>query len=64
VATLGTSNKGQYKVVAQSGVELSDKIGEVIIKNTRFQYEHSLAARSVVIFIALNESDSNHKSPR
>jgi hypothetical protein len=28
-------------------VELSDKIVEVIIKNTCFQYEHSLAAWSV-----------------
>jgi hypothetical protein len=28
------------------GAELGDKIG-VIIKNTRFQYERSLAARSV-----------------
>jgi hypothetical protein len=28
-------------------VELSDKIVEVIKKNTRFQYERSLAARSV-----------------
>jgi hypothetical protein len=29
-----------------SGAEVSDKIVEVIKKNTRFQYEHSLAARS------------------
>jgi hypothetical protein len=30
----------------QSGAELSNKIVEVIKKNTRFQYERSLAARS------------------
>jgi hypothetical protein len=29
------------------GAELSDKIVEVIKKNNRFQYERSLAARSV-----------------
>jgi hypothetical protein len=29
------------------GAELSDKIVEVIKKNTRFQYERNLAARSV-----------------
>jgi hypothetical protein len=28
-------------------VELSDKIGEVIIKNTRYQYERNLAARRI-----------------
>jgi hypothetical protein len=35
---------------------------EVIKKNTRFQYERSLAARSGAIFIALPKSDSkrNH----
>jgi hypothetical protein len=38
-------------------------IGEVIIKNTCFQYEHSLAAWIVAIFIALAKSDSNRKSP-
>jgi hypothetical protein len=42
--------------------ELSDKIGDVIIKNTCFQYEGSLAVQSVAIFIALTESDSNRKS--
>jgi hypothetical protein len=33
--------------VARSGAELRDKIVEVIKKNTRFQYERSLVARSV-----------------
>jgi hypothetical protein len=28
-------------LAVQSGAELSDKFGEVIIKNTCFQYEHS-----------------------
>jgi hypothetical protein len=47
----------------RSGAELSDKIVEVIKKNTRFQYERSLVARSVAersgaIFIALSKSDS------
>jgi hypothetical protein len=42
-------------------VELSDKIVEVIKKDTCFQYEHSLVARSVAIFIALTESDSNRR---
>jgi hypothetical protein len=32
--------------VAWCGAELSDKIVEVIIKNTCFQYERSLAPRS------------------
>jgi hypothetical protein len=36
------------------GAQLREKIGEVIIKNTCFQYKHSVA-----IFIALTESDSN-----
>jgi hypothetical protein len=50
-------------IFLQRGAELSNNIGEVIIKNTRFQYEHSLAAWSGAIFIALTESDSNCKSP-
>jgi hypothetical protein len=31
-------------LAGQSGVELSNKIVEVIIKNTHFQYKRSLAA--------------------
>jgi hypothetical protein len=34
-------------IFLRRGAELSDKIVEVIIKNTSFQYEHSFAARSV-----------------
>jgi hypothetical protein len=49
-------------IFLQRGAELSDNIGEVIIKNTCFQYENTLAAWSGAIFIALTESDSNHKS--
>jgi hypothetical protein len=49
-------------IFLQRGAELSDKIGEVIIKNTCSQYENTLAARSGTIFIALTETDSNHKS--
>jgi hypothetical protein len=41
------------------GAKLSDKIVEVIIKNTCFQYERSLATRSEAIFIALTKSNSN-----
>jgi hypothetical protein len=36
-------------------VELSNKIVEVILKNTGFQYERSLAAWSGAIFIADQE---------
>jgi hypothetical protein len=39
-------NSNSDFLAARSGVELSDKIVEVIKKNTRFQYERSLAARS------------------
>jgi hypothetical protein len=34
-------------IFLRRGAELSDKIVEVIKKNTSFQYEHSLAALSV-----------------
>jgi hypothetical protein len=60
---LGWNSNSDF-LAARSGEELSDKIVKVIIKNTRFQYERSLAARSIAIFIALTKSDSNRKSPR
>jgi hypothetical protein len=44
------------------GAELSDKIVEVIKKNTRFLYQCSLVVCSGAIFIALTKSDSYRKS--
>jgi hypothetical protein len=45
------------------GAELSDKIVEVIKKNTRFQYKRSLVAWSVAARSDIYR-DSNRKSPR
>jgi hypothetical protein len=50
-------------IFLRRGAELSDEIVEVIKRNTRFQWERSLAAQSVAIFIALTKSDSNRVSP-
>jgi hypothetical protein len=46
-ARLLSWNSNSDFLAARSGAELSDKIVEVIEENTRFQYERSLAARSV-----------------
>jgi hypothetical protein len=51
-------------IFLRRGAELSDKIVEVIKKNTRFQYELSGAERSGAIFIAWIKSDSYCKSQR